>query len=167
MNYPNFRLYVDLDDTLCDWTKGVRKLGPVPSEGLLDGATKEQKQKMYDAIESKGPDWWADLEWLPDGKDTWNIFKKYKPTILTSPGLFKSAPAGKETWVMNNIPGTPLFLSDHKSEYVDPYETCILVDDNLNNIEAWTKVGGVGILHKTAEETEKKFLEILWKNKPI
>lgn len=155
------KIFIDLDDTLCDWTKGVKDLGPAPAEGLLPDATDVQKQVMYDAIEAAGADWWANLVWLPDGKETWKIFESYGPVLLSSPGKFRYAPEGKKTWVLNNIPGVSLFLSDSKSDYVDPYETCILVDDNPNNIEAWDKSGGRGILHKSASETEKKFLEIL------
>lgn len=154
------KIYLDMDDVLCAWAQGVRELGPVPAEGLVPGATKEQKQVMYDAIEAAGPDWWADLKWTPDGKETWDIFKVYKPVLLSSPGKFKFAPEGKRSWVIENLPGVSLFLSNSKSEYVDPYETCILIDDNQSNIEGWAKSGGTGILHTSAQDTKKKFLEL-------
>jgi hypothetical protein len=65
-------------------------------------------------------------------------------------------------WVKNNLPGTSLFLTENKSDYVDPYELSVLIDDMKKNIGAWEEVGGVGILHTSTADTERKFLELLW-----
>lgn len=102
------------------------------------------------------------MEWKPDGKELWEIVRKFNPVLLSSPGRFTGAPSGKLLWVKNNIPGTTLFLSDNKSEYIDPYEQSVLIDDMKKNIGAWEEVGGEGILHTSTPETERKFLELLW-----
>ena len=154
------KMYVDLDSTLTDFRKAVTDLGE--AAGLEENAPTNVKQKMYDAIEKAGVSFWADMDWMPEGKKLWNLVKRFNPTILSSPGKFQFAPEGKRTWVIKNIPGTSLFLSDSKSEYVDPYELSILIDDNKDNVGGWEEAGGEAILHTTLDQTERKLLELLW-----
>jgi hypothetical protein len=156
------KLFIDMDGVLCDFNLGVKNLGEEFVAGLEDDAPIEAKQKMWDAIEKAGDSFWADLEWTADGKDLWEVVKKFNPIILSSPGEFRYAPSGKALWVKKNIPGTSLFLSDSKSEYIDPYQLSVLIDDSENNVGGWKERGGEGILHTTAGNTEKKFLELLW-----
>lgn len=156
------KVFVDLDGCLTDFDKAVRKLGPEAAKGLEVDAPETAKQVMYDAIEKAGEPFWSQMEWKPDGKELWEIVRKFNPVLLSSPGRFTGAPSGKLLWVKNNIPGTTLFLSDNKSEYIDPYEQSVLIDDMKKNIGAWEEVGGEGILHTSTPETERKFLELLW-----
>lgn len=156
------KLFVDLDGCLTDFDQAVADLGEEYTAGLADDAPEDVKQKMYDAIEKAGEDFWAKMKWTEDGKELWALVKKLNPTILSSPGKFQSAPAGKILWIQKNIPGTSLFLSDTKSEYIDPYDLSILIDDNRDNIGGWEQGGGEAILHTSAAETERKLLELLW-----
>jgi FMN phosphatase YigB (HAD superfamily) len=155
-------IYIDLDNTLTNFTQAVTNLGEEAAAGLADDAPQEQKQKMYDAIEDAGVDFWAKMKWRDDGRDLWKLVQPWNPVLLSSPGLFRYAEEGKNAWVSDNIPGTSLFLSDNKCEYVDPYETSILIDDNKDNIGAWEEAGGLGILHVSTENTEKILLDLLW-----
>ena len=156
------KLYLDMDGCLTDFNKAVTDLGEEFAAGLANDAPEDVKQKMYDAIEKAGESFWADMKWTSDGKDLWATVKKFNPTLLSSPGKFSYAPAGKTTWVNRNIPGTSLFLSDSKADYIDPYEMSILIDDSRNNIGGWEQGGGEAILHTSAAETERKLLELLW-----
>jgi hypothetical protein len=156
------KLFVDLDGTLTNFNKAVAKLGPTAEAGLSEDAIQADKQIMYDAIEKAGEPFWAKMEWLPDGKELWKIVEKFHPVLLSSPGKFQYAPSGKQTWVKNNLPGISLFLTESKSEYIDPYDMSVLIDDNRNNIGAWEEMGGEGILHTSTADTERKFLELLW-----
>jgi hypothetical protein len=156
------KVYCDCDGVLTDFKGAVKKLGPEAEKGLEENAPLKIKQKMWDAIEKAGESFWSNMEWTPDGKDLWELLKRFNPILLSSPGKFKSAPSGKTLWVKNNVPGTPLFLTESKSEYVDPYELSILIDDNKNNIGGWEQSGGKGILHTNSGDTERKFLELLW-----
>jgi len=156
------KIFLDMDGVICDWDQGVKDLGPEPAKGLAEDATEADKQVMYKAINKAGESFWADLKWTKDGKDLWKVVEKFNPVLLSSPGQFEGAASGKQTWVKNNLPGTSLYLSDSKSEYIDPYELSVLIDDNKNNIGAWEESGGEGILHTSTPETERKFLELLW-----
>jgi len=153
-----------MDGCICSFEAAVETLSnPDAKLGLADDATEAQKQVMYDAIENDDVKFWSAMPWKNDGKQLWMLLKPYKPTLLTSPGEFTYAIEGKKYWVQRCIPGTPIFFSDNKAEFVNPYETSILIDDNKINISAWKEAGGVGILHTSFEETEKEFLELLWK----
>ena len=155
------KLYLDMDNCLTDFNKAVQALGDQAAEGLSEEATEDQKQVMYDAIEKAGEDFWAKMSWKEDGKKLWELVQPFKPVLLSSPGLFRYAKAGKIAWVLDNIPGTPLFLTDRKSEYVDPYDTSILIDDMQKNISAWEECGGIGIKHTSTENTEKILMDLL------
>jgi hypothetical protein len=159
------KLFIDLDNTICDFNKAVQGLGPGPARALDEStATEEDKLVMHKAINDAGSDFWANMSWAPDGILIWKIFKPFRPVLLSSPGTFRDADIGKNEWVIKNLPGYTLFLSNDKEEYVDPYETSILVDDNFNVIKAWEEAGGIGIHHTSAEQTERQFLEILWRH---
>jgi hypothetical protein len=156
------KLYLDMDGVFTDFDQAVEKLGPEPAKGLVKDAPEADKQVMYKAIEDAGESFWADMEWTKDGKDLWEIVEKFNPVLLSSPGKFQWAPSGKQQWVKKNLPGTSLFLSDSKSEYIDPYEMSILIDDSKNNTGGWEEHGGEAILHTSTPDTERKFLELLW-----
>jgi hypothetical protein len=156
------KIFLDLDGVLCDFDQGVRDLGPEAAAGLAEDAPQATKQVMYDAIEKAGEAWWANLKWTEGGKDLWKIVEKFNPVLLSSPGKFQWASSGKQVWVKNNLPGTSLFLTESKSEYIDPYEMSILIDDNKNNVGAWEESGGEGILYTSTPDMERKFLELLW-----
>lgn len=154
------KLYVDMDGCLSDFEKQVKKLGPVPTQGLADDATEEQKQAMYDAIEAKGESFWADMDWAENGKKLWNAVKSYQPVLLSSPGKFMYAPAGKIKWVNRNLPGITLFLEEDKWLFVEP--NAILIDDNENNVRDWDEAGGLGIFYENnPDEIKEKLKEIL------
>jgi hypothetical protein len=166
----NLQIYLDLDDVLCDFKKAVKALGEEPALGLPFDASDDQEEIMFRYIEKAGEPFWSDMSWMPDGKDLWEMFRPFRPTILTSvgpEGRLTYAKSGKLQWVKRNIPGTPVFFSDSKSEYVNPYVTCILIDDNRFNIDAWNRAGGIGFLHVSAENTERQFLELLWNQDKI
>jgi hypothetical protein len=156
------RIFLDMDGTITAFNEAVQKLGPEPAKGLGEDATEANKQVMYKAIDKAGESFWSTMSWTKDGKELWKIVEKFKPVLLSSPGKFEGAASGKQMWVKNNLPGVSLYLSESKSEYIDPYELSVLIDDNKNNIGAWEESGGEGILHTSTPETERKFLELLW-----
>jgi len=164
VRYIMIKIFVDLDSTLTNFEKAVRDLGETPATGLSDNATDEQKQAMYKAIDDASVDFWATMEWIPDGYALWELLKPYNPVLLSSPGEFRDAPGGKQEWVNKNIPGTSLILDPKKWNYAE--RNAILIDDNQNNIGAWEECGGIGILHTDAISTAKKLLNLI-RSKPL
>ena len=159
-----YHIFLDMDGVLTDFVSAVRKLGEGPAKGLGDGPRQEDRQAMDKAVEEAGEAFWSKMPWMKDGRELWKVFKPFRPTILTAPGKFTTAKIGKTEWVRNNIPGTSLFFSNTKYEYVDRYEPSILIDDQKPMIDAWEQAGGIGILHQSLANTERQFLELLWNN---
>ena len=153
----DLKVYIDMDNVLTDFDKAVKKLGPKAAKGLSEDASEEEKQVMYDAIEEAGSKFWSEMEWMPEGKELWAVVKKYNPVLLSSPGLFKWAPAGKENWVNKNLPGVSLFLDENKHYYAEM--DAILIDDMLKNIYPWRDAGGIGILYENDAQATKKEIE--------
>jgi len=155
------KLFIDMDQVLTDFAQAVSFLGPDATQGLPDSASEGQKQIMYDAIEKAKESFWSDMPWLESGKQLWEMIKTYHPVLLSSPGEFRYAKAGKQVWVARELPGVSLFLSDEKWRYAD--SESLLIDDSSKNVDAWREQGGLAILHKDVATTEKELLELLWK----
>jgi len=153
------KVYVDMDGTICDFSRAVKELGPGPAEGLPKDSTQEQKQLMWDEIDKVGPDFWSKMKWLPDGKKLWALVKDYNPVLLSNPGKFRFAKAGKEIWVSENLPGVSLFLDMDKSQYAE--DGSILIDDDQENISSFREYGGEGILHENYEKTKEELEKLL------
>jgi hypothetical protein len=155
------KVFIDMDGVLTNWSKAVKDLGSGPAAGLSDDATQEQKQMMYDAIEKAGADFWAEMKWLDEGKELWDLVKGLNPVLLSSPGKFRFAPAGKRIWVQENLPGISLFLDENKYQYAESVGDTILIDDNKENISSWIESGGIGILHEDLEKTKTELQRVL------
>jgi 5'(3')-deoxyribonucleotidase len=163
----NRTIFVDLDGVLIDWDGGFRKI----SGGLTgdEFVAKYDKIQSIELIKRYGSQWWANLEWLPDGKELWQYITSnfLNVKILTAtgrPGQYTSqATKGKIQWMRDNL----THLSDkdkiivgrkgEKERYCKPGD--ILVDDNESNIQDWINAGGIGILHRTARNTISQLKE--------
>jgi len=153
------KVFVDMDNVICDFDKAVQELGDVSAEGLGENASDSQKQTMYSAIEEAGPDFWGTMDWLPEGRVFWRFIKQFNPTLLSSPGEFSWAVPGKTDWINQNVPGTSAFFEPEKWRYAE--RGAILVDDDKINIGAWQQRGGVGILFKDAVSATNELLDVI------
>ena len=157
---PNFiKVFLDMDGCLTNWDGAVKDLVGYTIDW---DDPDEKKNKVYKAIDNAGPDFWSEMQWLPDevgGRALWNVLQPFRPTLLSSPGQFLYAERGKREWVSSQVPGTTLILS--KDKYLYAERDAVLIDDMVENIEAWQKAGGTGILHKDTESTEIALLSLL------
>ena len=108
------------------------------------------------------------LEWFPGGKELLDFIQNetdWEVEILSSSGGEKfhtEVAAQKVVWLCNNgipykaniVPGRK-----HKTAYATP-ET-ILIDDTEDIIVNFNAAGGLGILHKDANETLAKLRTLL------
>jgi hypothetical protein len=154
-------IYVDLDGVLIDWIGGYKKIsgGLTPDEF----ESKHGKKSSFDLVKQYGVKWWAELEWLSDGKELWDyVYNNFLICkILTAtgkPGEWSSiARKGKHMWLdanLKNVHVSDRIIVGSKSEkkqYARPGD--ILIDDTLVNITDWNGVGGIGILHKNSRST--------------
>lgn len=147
-----YKIYCDMDGVLVDFNKGYLELTGIE----LDG-TYQSTEEFWNPINSKGKEFWENLDWMPDGQRLWYYIEEFYPIILSSPSRRGyGSREGKKNWVDRELPGTPLLLeySFNKRKYASPES--ILIDDRDTNIEQWIESGGIGILHTSTEETIKE-----------
>jgi len=171
-NNKRIRIFLDMDGVLTDFEKSFKKL---VAEDL---STEEYEEKygsnpFWGIISEKGEEFWANMEWMADGKILWNYFKKYDPIILSAPSRDDTSKTGKVKWLEKNIPDlknhyvqtkarrggdkvSHVILNNMKYRYATGPED-ILIDDKSKNIRAWEEAGGTGILHKSANDTIQKY----------
>ncbi len=109
---------------------------------------------MYRLLEDD-EDFWANLEWMPNGKELWDSISNsnFKPYILTTPMKKAGSMLGKFKWVqknigLDNVQGFILSKSKYKyAEGEDPSKVHVLIDDFIQNIEPWIEHGGVGLIY--------------------
>ena len=162
-----YHIFCDLDGVLCDFEHDVQRI-----TGLHPKQFKKKTHPEYregDPLEkdmwrqlSRADSFYANLPWMPGGKELWNKIKEYKPVILTGVPLGNWASKQKREWCKKNLGGdVPVItcLAREKSQYAmkyigsDDLSQAILIDDTPRNIDSWESHKGKGILHKNLSKT--------------
>jgi len=154
------KILADLDGVLTDFSKQLCELLDKPLDRDYDFGN---DPKVWAKISKAGKEFWSEMEFMPDGRELWDAIKKYDPTILSSPTRHPSSIEGKKIWLKKNLPGVPYIIESKKEKYAK--KDAILIDDREKNIKKWEDAGGIGILHKNAEDTIKKLNKIMDKEK--
>jgi hypothetical protein len=107
---------------------------------------------MYGRV-GNDADFWANLPWMPNGKELWDFIAPYEPFILTSP-MQKGSEIGKAFWIDGNLNPAPekVFMSSEKYNWAldEDGNPNILIDDWSKNTIPWAKKGGIAIQHVKA-----------------
>jgi len=107
---------------------------------------------MYGRV-GNDADFWANLPWMPNGRELWEFIAPYEPFILTSP-MQKGSEIGKAFWIDSNLSPAPekVFMSSEKYNWAvsETGEPNVLIDDWSKNIIPWSKKGGIAIQHVNA-----------------
>jgi hypothetical protein len=157
------KLYLDMDGVLCNFEKRFTDLYGKDALGSRDRknfTTNWPNFIMDGNFES--------LEWFPGGKELLDFIQNetdWEVEILSSSGgekFHSEVAAQKVMWLCdkgipykaNIVPGRK-----HKTAYATP-ET-ILIDDTEDIIVNFNAAGGLGILHKDANETLAKLRTLL------
>lgn len=162
---PQYKIYVDMDGVLADFTKGIDKLMPGDYDHNKYQTDGKYRSKMWKAVKDyskEGGRLWAELELMPDAKQLWNYVKKHNPEILTASGNPKfGAPEQKKEWVPKKLGNVKTNIVEHssdKAQYATP--DSILIDDQPKSIGPWIAAGGIGILHTSAANTIKELKKL-------
>ena len=142
---PEYKLYVDMDGVLCDFTGRFDHF-----TGMSPAIYKEKygTKRFWHLIDGQiGLKFWSDMEWTPQGKTLWNFIEPYDPILLTSPSDDKASVEGKLEWIEKNIPGTPVIFKHAKEKHLVAGLGSILIDDREDTIERVNQEGGIGIHH--------------------
>lgn len=153
----NLLVYVDLDGVLADFDKYYEEqFGLKPTESADEGEF-WHRVNLYRAKTHKG--WFSLLPKMPDAKVLWNYLSKNTNFIpLTATGLTRDLSVEEKTrWLYAYFGYTgPIFFvqsGKDKARFANP--NAVLIDDRAKAIDPWITAGGIGILHKSAEETIK------------
>lgn len=160
-----YQIYQDMDGCLTDFDNQYEHFtGLTPEEMdkelIQKYGEKKAKSMFWEKIDHLGPKFWADMKWMSDGKKLWNFIKPCNPKLLSSPSRSQTSQEGKKQWVDKHLPGVELILrpASQKQEFANP--NSILIDDKPSNIEQWKAKGGIGILHKSADDTISQLKEL-------
>jgi PAS domain-containing protein len=170
-------IFCDMDGVLVDFDEGYKELTGVTTQHA-DSQGKDEFWKLYrDSLKNKDiseRSYWANLDWMPDGKQLWDYIKEYNPYVLTAPSVNFDIPfeeryklennesmQGKTEWVQRlpNMKKIYFRSAQRKADFAGPNK--ILIDDRKDTIDSWNANGGIGILHTSTANTIKQLETIL------
>ena len=116
---------------------------------------------MYKTL-ADDEEFWANLPWMPDGRELWEFISQFEPDILTSP-MGPGSERGKQRWIDEHLNPKPkrVFMSREKYEWATNGKPNILIDDFTSNTIPWENAGGIAILHTSATETIATLKELM------
>ena len=151
-------IYLDMDETIVDWISGANKAlkdAGYPSfhDPYWNKYSDEEAENIRWGVINNTPNFWENLDFMPDGKQIWNFVKKYKPKILSACGSRAGSICreGKKRWLakhlgMNNLSGVHLVTRSEKKKYaVIGGKSTILIDDYTKNCTEYRAAGGIAI----------------------
>lgn len=147
-------IYLDSDGVLADFDKLIKSLLGESFDASQNKALLWQTVKQYN--DTVAP-FFESLEVMPDAQRLVQFCLNLTPNvaILTATGTVPhDAAEQKIKWYKKHWPNLKVITvlkSHNKAEYANA--TSILVDDRVKSIEPWVQAGGIGILHKTVDDT--------------
>ncbi|MFW6046461.1 MAG: hypothetical protein ACOCP4_01575 [Candidatus Woesearchaeota archaeon] len=172
LNRKHPKVYCDMDGVLVDFLKGANRV--TKENGLGDNwldVINDDNELAWKIINKEGEGFWANLDWLENGRKLWANINYYSPVILSAyPYSTENVQVkidgimGKKEWIKKHIgeeySRTAIICArEDKNMFAD--ENSILIDDMEKNIKEWKRFGGIGILYKSYEKTMEELNEIL------
>jgi 5'(3')-deoxyribonucleotidase len=143
---------VDLDGVLADFDKSAEAI--VGTDNTYKFEFIWGPDVFWKKLNAK-PNFFRDLETMPDALYLWNAIKKFNPAILTAlPKVDgERVDSQKRAWVGKRFPGTEVItcITEDKPKFCKPGD--ILIDDRAVNRDAWIAAGGTFIIHTSAANT--------------
>ena len=141
-------IYCDMDQVLCDFLKGADKA--VGGSFVTMNSTERWKKL------NQTKNFWANLDWMPGGKQLYRFISRYNPHILSAyAGKDKNSRVGKMKWLSKNTKvsrgNIHLVVRSDKKSFAKGNN--LLIDDYEKNIKEWENAGGQAILHTNTNKT--------------
>jgi len=171
-----YYIFSDMDGVLADFDKGYKDLTGMTTHHADAQGKKEFWKIFRDSLKEKGmseKEYWAGLDWMPDGKKYWDYIKQYKPYVLTAPSVNFDAPEdqryspeynqsmqGKTEWGQRLPNMRKMYFASAKNKAKFARPNTILIDDRKDTIDAWNAAGGIGIFHTSADNTIKQLQDL-------
>ena len=138
--------YIDFHGVLVDFVGAVNELYGVDiyadKKNLGNWHAPSLLPDFYNVINNQDADWWASHKIIPNARV---LIQVYKPDAILST-LWGNAVSyeGVTRILAKEFPDLPVIFTDHKHLLA---KGNTLIDDKDENIEAWRKAGGIGILN--------------------
>ncbi len=157
-------IFCDMDGVLVDFDNSFKlKFGENPAD--------LPRQQRWNLV-LHTPNYWVNLPPKNDAENLINFLLKEDFQILT--GLpncgYEKADKEKRQWVKKYLGDKVKViccLSKDKQNYIQNKNKDILIDDRESNIKNWEEKGGIGILHKSAQETIDELQKYGYGNKTL
>jgi hypothetical protein len=176
MREKKYVIFCDMDGVLVDFDEGYKQLTGVTTQHADSQGKNEFWGLFRDSLKNKDiPErsYWANLDWMSDGKQLWDYISPYNPYVLTAPSVNFDIPfeerykmennesmQGKTEWVQRlpNMRKIYFRSAARKADFAGPNK--ILIDDRKDTIDSWNANGGIGILHTSTANTIKQLQEL-------
>jgi hypothetical protein len=176
MREKKYVVFCDMDGVLVDFDEGYKQLTGVTTQHADSQGKNEFWGLFRDSLKNKDiseRSYWANLDWMSDGKQLWDYISPYNPYVLTAPSVNFDIPfeerykmennesmQGKTEWVQRlpNMRKIYFRSAARKADFAGPNK--ILIDDRKDTIDSWNANGGIGILHTSTANTIKQLQEL-------
>lgn len=169
-----YKVYVDMDGVIADFNHGVSEL--MPDEEHTDDRYENEpkyRKRLWQTINrhrKDGHELWYNLPLMHDAKVLWAYVNMLQGTEILSATGSEHGPNTSEQkvrWIREILGDTTVKInlvnrsSDKGNRFLQelPHRdkvAYILIDDKHKSIDPWIKLGGIGILHTSAEHTIKQ-----------
>lgn len=157
-----------MDGVLTDYEKMFEKIsgGMTPDDYDNQHSVKDSDNPSFFLTQNASPDFYANQDWMPDGKQLYDFVKNFDSELLShaarlTPDDLRSV-TGKEQWIEKHGIKLHANLVPNRSDKAKfANENSILIDDRKDNVTDFINAGGIGILHKNATDTINKLKDIM------
>ncbi|WP_143535378.1 hypothetical protein [Rhizobium sp. N122] len=152
------RVYLDLDGVMADFDAHFPALFGVDHRSMLD-------DDMWSQINAH-PSYFRDMPQCPGALNFFKSIEALNPIILTAcpKSNYAHAARQKREWVRehlgHHVPVLPVMGGSSKPLFMHAAGD-ILIDDFERNTAAWSKAGGVAILHSNFEDTKAALGDVM------
>ena len=151
------QVFLDCDGVLADFeSAAIRVAGCVPRAG----GSREEVAAVWAKI-GRSPDFFYHLEKLPDADALVEgvIAMGFQPVILTGLPRFMDAAEQKMRWAARHYPALKMITCSARLKRVHGQPGDVLIDDLEKFRGEWEEMGGVFILHRSAQESLRALRE--------
>ena len=144
------RVFVDMDGVLADFDTRYRALFGEPPD-----RTQPTPDWFWPTVREAGA-FFEDLDPLPDAQQLWDGLAKYDPTVLSGiPTVEEMADAAaqKRRWLQRHFGDVPHIFCRSKDKCLHGQPGDILIDDWTKYRNRWVKMGGIFVVHTSAEQS--------------